>query len=172
MTLNTEGIDINDVRDQLSQLVQRGETGDASAVMALQPVVTDVAIYDHTADLGKEVKSNLTFYMANGDPAVQEALLAEMNVRKSAFLEAVAPTNPFEQYLFDLLGEEMEICRIQSRHADVMDARHSPQEPQQKRQDRAHKRYQNVIRTTAQVYKALKGKPSLQVNVAQNQIVT
>ena len=171
MTLNTEGIDINDVRDQLSQLVQRGETGDASAVMALQPVVTDVAIYDPTADLGKEVKANLTFYMANGDPAVQEALLDEMTVRKSAFLEAVAPTNSFERYLFDLLGEEMEICRIQSRHADVVDARHSPQEPQQKRQDRAHKRYQNVIRTTAQVYKALKGKPSLQVNLAHNQIM-
>jgi hypothetical protein len=139
--------------------------------MALQPVVTDVAIYDHTADLGKEVKSNLTFYMANGDPAVQEALLTEMNVRKSAFLEAVSPTSLFERYLFDLLGEEMEICRIQNRHADVMDARHSPQEPQQKRQDRAHRRYQNVIWTTAQVYKALKGKPSVQVNLAHNQIV-
>jgi hypothetical protein len=35
MTLNTDGIDINDVRDNLQQLVQRGETGDASAVMAL-----------------------------------------------------------------------------------------------------------------------------------------
>jgi hypothetical protein len=172
MTLNTDGIDINDVRDNLQQLVQRGETGDANAVLALQPVVQDVAIYEHAIDMGKEVKSRLTQYMANGELAIQEALLAEMNVRKSAFLEAVAPTNPFERYLFDLLGEEMEICRIQSRHADVVDARHSPQEPQQKRQDRAHKRYQNVIRTTAQVYKALKGKPSLQVNLAQNQIVS
>ena len=171
MTPNTEGIDINAMRDNLQQLVQRGEKNDASAIKALQPVVTDMAIYDHTADLGKEVKSNLTFYMANGDREVQEQLLAEMEMRKTAFLQAVSPTSPFERYLFDLLGEEMEICRIQTRHADTVDARHSPEERQQKRQDRVHKRYQNAIKTTAQVYKALRGKPSVQLNLAQNQIV-
>ena len=172
MTQNTEGIDMNNVRDQLSQLVQQGEAGDANAIMSLQPVVKDVAIYEHAADLGKEVKSRLTNYMAGGDSDIQQELLAEMEMRKDAFIQAVSPASPFEQYLFGLLAEEMEICSIQCRHADVIDARHNPQESQQKRQDRAHRRYQNSIKTIAQVYKALRGKPSVQVNLAQNQIVT
>ena len=171
-TLNTEGIDMKDVHENLQQLIQQGETGDANAIMALRPVVTDVAIYEHAIDLGKEVKSNLTFYMSNGDRDVQENLLAEIEMRKDAFIQAVSPASPFEQYMFGLLAEEMEICRIQTRHADTVDARHSPQEATQKRQDRAHKRYQNAIKTTAQVHKILKGKPAVQVNVAQNQIVT
>ena len=171
MTEPTNRIDMNNVCDQLSQLVQQGETGDANAIMALRPVVSDLAIYEHAIDMGKEVKDNLTFYMANGDRAVQESLIAEMEMRKDAFIQAVSPASLFEQYMFDLLSEEMEICRIQTRHADVVDARHSPQEATQKRQDRAHKRYQNAIKTTAQVYKALRGKPSVQVNLAQNQVV-
>ena len=170
-TLHTEGIDMKDAHENLQQLVQQGESGDANAIMALRPVVQDVAIYDHAIDLGKEVKANLTFYVANGDRDVQENLLTEMEMRKNAFIQAVSPASPFEQYMFDLLSEEMEICRIQTRHADVVDARHSPQEATQKRQDRAHKRYQNAIKTTAQVYKALRGKSSLQVNIAQNQVV-
>ena len=170
-TLNTKGIDMKDIHENLQQFVQQGENGDANAIMALQPIVRDVAVYEHVIDLGKEVKSRLTNYVAGGDPEIQENLLAEMKMRKDAFIQAVAPASQFEQYMFSLLAEEMEICRIQSRHADTVDARHSPQEATQKRQDRAHKRYQNAIRTTAQVYNALKGRPSLQVNVAQNQIV-
>ena len=171
MDLNTEQ-NIDEVRENLQQFLQQGETGDTNAIKALQPVVQNVAIYEHAIDLGREVKSNLTFYMAGGDPAVQEELLAEMEMRKEAFINAVSPSSAFEQYLFNLLGEEMEICRVQTRHADTVDARHNPQEPQQKRQDRAHKRYQNAIKTTAQVHKVLKGKPSVQVNLANNQIVT
>ena len=171
MKTTTNRIDVNEVRDQLSQLVQQGESGDANAIMALRPAIKDVAIYEYTADLGKEVKSRLTHYMANGESAVQEELIAEMETRKDAFIQAVSPTSPFERYLFDLLGEEMEMCRIQTRHADTVDARHSPQEATQKRQDRVHKRYQNSIKLAAQVYKVLRGKPSVQVNLAQNQIV-
>ena len=170
-TLNTEGIDMKDIRENLQSLVQQGEAGDTSAIMALRPVVQGVAVYEHAVDMGKEVKSRLTHYMANGESAVQEELIAEMETRKDAFIQAVSPTSPFERYLFDLLGEEMEICRIQTRHADTVDARHSPQEATQKRQDRVHKRYQNSIKLAAQVYKVLRGKPSVQVNLAQNQIV-
>ena len=172
MNTNPNRNDVNEMHGQLSQLVQQGESGEANAIMALRPVVQDVALYEHAIDLGKEVKSALTFYMANGDRDVQESLIAEMEMRKDAFIQAVAPASPFEQYMFDLLAEEMEICRIQTRHADTVDARHSPQESTQKRQDRAHKRYQNAIKTTAQVHKILKGKPQVQVNLAQNQIVT
>jgi hypothetical protein len=65
MTLNTDKMTTGELRENLQQLVHQGETGDTNAIMALQPVVTDVAIYDHTADLGKEVKANLTFYMSD-----------------------------------------------------------------------------------------------------------
>jgi hypothetical protein len=170
MIKHTDNTSKDDVHKNLQQLVPRGESNDDAAIRALQPVVHDLAIYNHATDMGKEVKSRLTHYMASGNPKVQEELLAEMDARKVALLEAMAPATPFEGHLFDLLAEEMEICRVQSRHADTIDARHSAQEAQQKRQDRAHKRYQNALRTTAQVYKALKGKPAVQVNLAQNQI--
>jgi len=43
-------------------------------------------------------------------------------------------------------------------------------EQQQQRQDRAHQRYLSALRTLAQVQKVLAAKPTVQVNVAQNQI--
>jgi hypothetical protein len=164
MDWNLEGKTMDDISNTLQQLVQRTESREQDALPALHTYTQQPALAASLGSLSQQVASQLTFYMASGDPAIQAGLLTHFKQITTALVGANC--SPIEQ----LLAEEIALCLLQARYTDTIDARHPPMEQQQQRQERAHQRYLSARRTLAQVQKVLAAKPTVQVNVAQNQI--
>jgi hypothetical protein len=157
--------------DDLQHLVQQGMDGNAEVVPVLKALLQDPVLLNSLEQMGREIESRLLDYMTAGNPAEQAAMRLAQQVRHANLTSAMAQDGAFEQQLFHLLAEEVLLCRLQSRHADTIDARHGTlTERDQKRQDRAHRRYHQALKTLAQVKKLLTPRPSVQVNVAQNQM--
>jgi hypothetical protein len=153
----------------LRKLVKRAQSGDASTLPVLRKMLENPALVDGLGgDLARQAELSFIQAAAGEDLAFQEALRRKMELLR-AELAGSSPT-PLER----LLVERVVACWLQVQDADVRYAQgqkgctFEQGEYQQRRQDRAHKRYLSALKALALVRKL--ALPVLQVNIARKQV--
>jgi hypothetical protein len=153
---------------QLKALVRRAEQGDREALSELRPVLEASPALLRPYDIARTARRAWMEAMAGRDLLFLESLERQTAELRST-LAGPAPT-PLES----LLVERIIVCWLQVHYADTVYAQNmgklSPQgnELQQRRQDRAQRRYLTAIKALAQVRRLLV--PVVQVNIAERQV--
>ena len=148
----------------LTQLVQRGMTGDRTVLPAIRQLLdTRPALWREVDSLTAQVEQAWMALLAGPDLVAQEILVRQLQTLKQE-LEGPQPT-PLER----LLIERIAVCWLQVQHADLVATRHSQQSVTwvQQRQDRLQGRLLAAVKALAQVRKLLRPGPMVQVNIAQ-----
>lgn len=148
---------------------KRAQSGDTSTLPALRKLLERPEFVGaFGGDLAEQAEQSLIRAAAGDDLAFKEALVRKLGLMRA---ELAGPTpTPIER----LLVERIVACWLQVQDADVRYAQgqktctFAQGEYQQRRQDRAHKRYLSAIRTLALVRKL--ALPVLQVNIARKQV--
>lgn len=160
---------LEEANARLRALVGRAQRGDESALPALREYMKIPAIVDMLGgDLARQAETSLINAAAGKDLSWREALTRKLELLR-AELAGPNPT-PLER----LLVERVVACWLQVHDADMRYAQGQKDctlawgEYQQRRQDRAHKRYLSAMRTLALVRKL--ALPVLQVNIARKQV--
>ena len=155
--------------DELRKLLESAERGDQTALPQLQEFL-DAAptLWQEIGNMALQAERALVNAAAGEDLLVKKSLertMAEMRTERSE-------SNP--TLLEKLLVDRVVACWLQVHYADTVYAQNMKTlgiawgEYQQRRQDRAHRRYLSAIRTLAQVRRLLF--PTIQVNISENQI--
>jgi len=153
----------------LRKFLNRAQSGDASTLSVLYKRMENPKFVRQCGgDLAHQAEQSLIEAAAGKDLAFQEALTRKLELMRGE----LAGSNPTS--LERLLVERVVACWLQVQDADVRygqgqkDCTMKPGEYQQKRQDRAHKRYLSALKTLALVRKL--ALPVLQVNIASKQV--
>ena len=149
---------------ELTQLVQRGMTGDRTVLPAIRQLLdTRPVLWQEVDSLAAHVEQAWMALLAGPDLVAQEILVRQLQTLKQE-LEGPQPT-PLER----LLIERIAVCWLQVQHADLVATRHGQQFVTwiQQRQDRLQGRLLAAVKALAQVRKLLRPGPMVQVNIAQ-----
>jgi hypothetical protein len=148
----------------LTQLVQRGMTGDRTVLPAIRQLLDTQPILWHGVEsLAERVEQAWMELLSGSDLVAQEILRRQLQILKYE-LEGPAPT-PLER----LLVERIAVCWLEVQQADLVVTRHGqrPEPWVQQRQDRVQARLLAAVKALAQVRKLLRPGPTVQVNIAQ-----
>jgi hypothetical protein len=149
----------------LTQLVQRGMTGDRTVLPAIRQLLdTQPVLWREVESLAVRVEQAWMELLAGPDLVAQEILTRQLQTLKRE-LEGPEPT-PLER----LIIERIAVCWLQVQHADLVATRHGQQSEtgMQQRQDRLQGRLLAAVKALAQVRKLLRPGPMVQVNIAQH----
>ena len=148
----------------LTQLVQRGMTGDRTVLPAIRQLLdTRPALWREVDSLTARVEQAWLALLAGSDLVAQEILVRQLQTLKHE-LEGPQPT-PLER----LLVERIAVCWLQVQHADLIATRQGQQSVTwvQQRQDRLQGRLLAAVKALAQVRKLLRPGTAVQVHIAQ-----
>lgn len=156
--------------EETRRLIDRAQSGDASAMPALQALLDDVPNLRRA--LGGDLEATVEFSFARSMGGKENLAFHEALKRKLAALrqELEGPTpSPIERLLVD----RVVACWLQIQEADIRYAQSEDTSPARltfyiKRQDRANARFLAAMKTLATVRKL--ALPALQVNIANNQV--
>jgi hypothetical protein len=156
--------------EELRALIKRAQGGDESTLPVVRQLLQSQEAIDLLGgDLARQAERSFLSNAAGKDLAFREALAAKL-ARLRAELGGPNPT-PLER----LLVERVVACWLQVQDADIRYAQGQANSPplavcdfQQRRMDRAHRRYMTAIKTLATVRKL--ALPVLQVNIAGQQV--
>jgi hypothetical protein len=155
--------------EELCKLHKRAQKGDTSTLPVLRKMLESPGIVGFFGgNLAEQAEQSLIRAAAGDDLAFKEALSRKLDLLR-AELAGSDPT-PVER----LLVERIVACWLQVQDADVRYAQGQKNctfaqgEYQQRRQDRAYRRYLSAIRTLALVRRL--ALPALQVNIARKQV--
>src|SRR5262249_35136423 len=155
--------------DELRKFLKRARSGDEATLPALRKMLGDPATVEMLGgDLARQAELSFIGAIGGGDLSLEEALARKLEVVR-AELAGPDPT-PLER----LLVERVVACWLQVQDADVRYAQAQKDcvivqgDYQQRRMDRAHKRYLSAIKALALVRKL--ALPVLQVNIARKQV--
>ena len=149
----------------LTQLVQRGITGDRTVLPAIRQLLdTRPALWRELDSLTARVEQAWIALLAGPDVVAQELLVRQRQTLKQD------PPGPQPTPLERLLVERIAVCWLQVQHADLIATRHGQQSVTwvQQRQDRLQGRLLAAVKALAQVRKLLRPGPTVQVNIAQH----
>jgi len=155
--------------DEAWSLVKRAQAGDSTTLPELRRLLQTPAYVDALGgDLARQAEASFINAAGGKDLAVREALTRKLEIMR-AELAGKSPT-PVER----LLVERVVACWLQVQDADARYAQAqgtatmAQGDYQQRRMDRAHRRYMSALRTLALVRKL--AVPVLQVNIADKQV--
>ena len=136
--------------EELKNLLQRATEGDTSVLPQVQELFEAApAVAAKVGNLGKQVEQALVDQIARNDLLMKEVL--SFHLRQ--MYEGLAGPSP--SYLEQMLVQEIVVCWLQTRQEDLLATRHPQNDTDQKRQDRAHKRFLNAVRELARIRKLL-----------------
>jgi hypothetical protein len=154
--------------DELRQLLKRAQGGDASTLPALRKVLESPVTVELFGNLAEQAERSFIDAAAGKNLVLKEALTRKLQLLR----EELAGPNPSP--VERLLVERVVACWLQVQDADVRyaqsqrDCSFAQGEYQQRRMDRAHKRYLSALKTLALVRKL--AVPVLQVNIGKRQV--
>jgi hypothetical protein len=155
--------------NELLSLIKRAEGGDRSTLPELRRILSEPSAVDLLGgDLARQAEEAFVNNAAGKNLVFREALTRKLELLR-AELCGPDPT-PVER----LLVERVVACWLQVQDADARYAQALGEAPvahgdyQQRRMDRAHRRYLSALRTLALVRRL--AVPVLQVNVARKQV--
>jgi hypothetical protein len=156
--------------EDIRSLIKRAQCGDESTLPAVRKFLQNPEAIDLLGgDLARQAELSFISNAAGKDLAFREALVGKL-AQLRAELAGPNPA-PVER----LLVERVVACWLQVQDADIRYAQAQTNNPalavsdfQQRRMDRAHRRYLSAIKTLATVRKL--ALPVLQVNIAGQQV--
>jgi hypothetical protein len=147
------------VADELRDLLQRAQAGDASALAPLRDCVERAGLWEQLGDLSWHAEEALLNAAAGTDLLVKEAMRCHLAQLRDE-LTGEAPT-PLERMLIDRLVLCWAMAHVADVEAQAKDRGADTQGPHfQRRQDAAHKRLLSAAKQLALVRKLLRRAPS------------
>jgi hypothetical protein len=162
----------DDDEKKIKRLLGPAQKGDEKAIAALRPVLDRVGLWQYLGDLTRRVEESWLGAMAGRNALVREAYERKTNEMRRQML--ADGDSPLERLLVDRVIATW----LQASHADTAYAillkgdGHSLAEGtySQQRQDRANARFLKAAKALVTVRRLLV--PSVQINVAKNQIIS
>jgi hypothetical protein len=167
-TTTPDDVTIPTAPGELRKLLERAQRGDASTLPVLRKMLERPGKVDLFGNLAEQAEQSFIKAAAGDDLVFKESLTRKLQLLREE-LAGPSPT-PVER----LLVERVVACWLQVQDADVRyaqgqrDCTFAQGEYQQRRMDRAHKRYLSALKTLALVRKL--AVPVLQVNIAKKQV--
>ena len=166
---STRRVPVKKDAELTGDLVLRAEKGDQRALATVRVIFDESPGYWEAFGNLTTMAENVLVKAVAGDAALfQEAIRRQVETLKA---DLAGPTpSPLER----LLIKRVAVCWLQMHDADARDARRASQldvargDYDQRRQDRAHKRYLSAIRTLLQIQRL--PITSVQVNIGAQQV--
>ena len=152
----------------LQALAVRAQQGDGSALEPLRAALDQhPRLCECWGDMARQAEATLVEVYTGQDHLFRETLTRRLKALRKELAGPDCP--PLER----LLVERIAVCWLQVYYLDAMFARSTDQtlawyDFQQRRQDRAHRRFLSAARTLAAVRRLRL--PPMQVNIAEKQI--
>jgi hypothetical protein len=153
--------------EEFHQLIDRAQRGDNSTLPAIRRLLANPTFVDEFGDLARQAELSLVKATAGDNLAFREGLLRKLELLRQELLGD--KSTPLERLLVErIVACWLQVQEADARYAQAQDRSFECGTYNQRRMDRAHKRYLSAIKTLATVRKL--AVPVLQVNIGRKQV--